>query len=254
MHVRPPSLLDKGDPPPVRVVCEGGRSDVLLLGDHAGNAIPASLGELGLSSRDRLRHIAWDLGVLGLGEELATSLDATFIWQPFSRLVIDCNRDPRSEAAISEVSDETHVPGNAALDAAAREERRDAVHAPYHQRIAAEIAARKGRGTPPVLVALHSFTPVLAKRARPWHVGILHDGGDTTLSLSILRRMQDDPALVVGDNEPYRMDGTDHTIPRHAYPNALPYLEVEFRQDLLADAEGIRLWAARFARWLQDVR
>lgn len=254
LPAQPRSLLNNADPPPVRVLREGGRSGVLLLGDHAGNEIPASLGDLGISSRDRVRHIAWDLGVRALGEELATALDATFIWQPFSRLVIDCNRDPRSEAAIPEVSDQTPVARNAALSAAARELRLEAIHRPYHQRIADEIAARQAGGTPPVLVALHSFTPVLANQGRPWHVGILHDAGDTRLSLAVLRRLKNEPALIVGDNEPYRMDRTDYTIPRHAYPDALPYLEVEFRQDLLAHPEEIRLWAARLVGWLQDTR
>jgi predicted N-formylglutamate amidohydrolase len=252
LPAQPPSLLRDTDPPPVRVLRNGGRSNILLLGDHAGNAVPASLGDLGLSSTDRVRHIAWDIGVLALGTELAVALDATFVWQPFSRLVIDCNRDPRSEAAIPEISDETPVAGNAALDEAARELRREAIHRPYHQRIADEIAARRESGTSPILIALHSFTPVLANESRPWQVGILHDAGDVTLSLAVLRRLKNEPGLIVGDNEPYRMDGTDYTIPRHAYPNALPYLEVEFRQDLLSHAEEIRLWAARFARCLQD--
>lgn len=249
---QPQSLLGNRDPPSVRVLREGGRGNFLLLGDHAGNAIPTSLGDLGLSSSDRVRHIAWDLGVLALGTELAIALDATFIWQPFSRLVIDCNRDPLSEAAILEVSDQVLIAGNAGLSTAGRDLRREVIHRPYHQRIADEIAARRARESPPVLVALHSFTPVLANQRRAWQIGILHDAGEVSLSLAMLRRLNREPALTVGDNEPYRMNGTDYTIPRHAYPNALPYIEVEFRQDLLVDAEGIRHWAARFAGWLQD--
>jgi predicted N-formylglutamate amidohydrolase len=227
---------------------------VLLLGDHAGNAIPVSLGDLGISGDDRRRHIAWDLGIHGLGHALAVALDATFVWQPFSRLVIDCNRDPRSDAAIPEVSDHTRIPGNSGLDEAARDQRREGIHAPYQRRIAQEIAARVYRGVQPVVVSLHSFTPSIMGASRPWHIGILHDLGNTHLSLAMLRRLERESALVVGDNEPYRMDGIDHTVPRHAYPAYLPYLEIEFRQDLLADAEGIRVWADRFATWLRDAR
>jgi predicted N-formylglutamate amidohydrolase len=250
LELRP--LLGKADPPPVGVLREAGSSDVLLLGDHAGRAIPASLGDLGLPEDDRRRHIAWDLGVRELGEEVAAALDATFIWQPFSRLVIDCNRDPRSKAAIPEVSDETPVPANAVLGEGARRGRYEEIHRPYHERIASEIASRRARGRRPVLVALHSFTPLLANRPRPWDVGILHDGGDSTLSLALLRTMKSDAGVVVGDNEPYRMDSTDYTIPRHAYPGALPYVEIEFRQDLLEHSEGVRLWATRFVSWLRD--
>ncbi len=254
MPASPRPLLQPSDPPPFRVARQGARSDVLLLGDHAGNAIPASLGDLGISRDDRQRHIAWDLGIHALGHELAIALDATFVWQPFSRLVIDCNRDPRAEGAIPEVSDHTRIPGNAGLDEAARDQRREGIHEPYQLRIAREIAARLARGVRPVVVSLHSFTPSMAGASRPWHVGVLHDRGNTSLSLAMLRRLKRQSALVVGDNEPYRMDGVDHTIPRHAYPAALPYLEIEFRQDLLAGAEAIGVCAERFAGWLRDAR
>jgi predicted N-formylglutamate amidohydrolase len=248
-----PSLLGELDPSPTQVVRESGQANILLIGDHAGNTIPSSLGDLGLSAAERSRHIAWDIGVRALGEHLSAALDATFIHQAFSRLVIDCNRDPRSEGSIVEVSDETPIPGNRGLDQAAREERRATILEPYQARIASEIARRKAGGACPVLVAVHSFTPVMGRNApRPWQVGILHDKGDTRLSQATLKRLRQEAGLVVGDNEPYQMDGTDYTIPRHAYPNGAHYLEVEVRQDLVANPEGARLWASRFAVWLQD--
>jgi predicted N-formylglutamate amidohydrolase len=245
-------LIGDGDPSPIAVTNERGRANVMLIGDHAGNAIPASLGDLGVSADDRRRHIAWDLGVQGLGDELASRLDATFISQRFSRLVIDCNRDPSSPRAIVEVSDETPVPGNRALDDASRDERRALIHAPYQARIATELATRLARGHRPVIVALHSFTPVLGANPRPWQLGVLHDAGDTRLSQAMLKRLRQVSSLTVGDNEPYRMDGTDYTIPRHAYPNGAPYLEIEFRQDLLSNSADCSRWATRFAGWLTD--
>jgi predicted N-formylglutamate amidohydrolase len=244
-------LLHEHEPAPAQVSHRDARTNIVLVGDHAGNAIPTALGDLGLSLADLHRHIAWDLGVRAVGEQLASLLDATFVHQHFSRLVIDCNRDPRSPASIVEASDGTPVPGNIGLLAEAREARRAAIHEPYHARIALEIARRRGEGARPVFVALHSFTPVLGASARPWQVGILHHLGATGLSRAMLARLKNE-AFVVGDNEPYRMDGTDYTVPRHAYEHELPYLEVEFRQDLLADGEAARDWATRFARWLTD--
>jgi predicted N-formylglutamate amidohydrolase len=187
-----------------------------------------------------------------LGEHLAPLLDATFIHQHFSRLVIDCNRDPRSAASIVEASDGTPVPGNLGLHPEAREARRAAIHEPYHARIAREIARRERDGARPILVALHSFTPVLGAIPRPWQLGVLHHRGDTRLSRATLARLRKEESLTVGDNEPYRMDGTDYTVPRHAYESGVPYLEVEFRQDLLADPDEVRAWATRFARWLTE--
>jgi len=246
-------LLGEADPPPVSVVRAGARGDLLLIGDHAGNAIPASLRDLGLSAADRTRHIAWDVGVRALGERVSAILGATFIHQPFSRLVIDCNRDPESADAILPLSDGTPVQGNAGLGDDGRDQRRLAIHAPYHQCIATELALRRRGGVAPLLVSLHSFTPALAGDRRPWHVGVLHDRGDTRPSRALLAYLSQEKDLTVGDNQPYRMDGTDYTIPYHAYANGLPYLEIEFRCDLLAESNGADRWANRCATWIQEV-
>jgi predicted N-formylglutamate amidohydrolase len=246
-------LLRDVDPPPFSVVRRGACSDVLLLGDHAGNAIPASLGDLGLRAVDRTRHIAWDVGVRALGERISAILEATFIHQPFSRLVIDCNRDSQSPDSILPMSDGTPVPGNAGLGAEACDLRRLAIHAPYHECIATELALRRRAGVAPLVVALHSFTPTLAGERRPWHVGVLHDRGDTRPSRALLTFLSHERDLVVGDNQPYRMDGTDYTVPHHTYANGLPYLELEFRCDLLADPEDADRWSTRCAAWIQEV-
>jgi predicted N-formylglutamate amidohydrolase len=228
------------DPAPVTILNPHGRSPFLLLGDHAGIAIPARLGTLGVAAADLARHIACDIGIRGLGELLAARLDAAFVHQPYSRLVIDCNRAPTARDAIPERSDGTDIPGNIALDPDERAARIDTIHAPYQAAIAEEIARRP---SPPVLVSLHSFTPVMAGTPRPWQIGILHDGGDARFARAMLDVLRARGDLVVGDNEPYRMDLIDYTVPRHAYPAALRYAEIEIRQDLIGDAAGQRTWA-----------
>lgn len=246
----PPGLLGPADPPPVASRRGGGRSPFLLLGDHAGNAIPAALRDLGLDERERSRHIAWDIGVRALGERLAERLDAPFIHQPYSRLVVDCNRAPGSPQSIVAVSDGTAIPGNEELDPAAVEARIAAVHRPYHEAIAAEIDRRRAAGRTTILVALHSFTPVMAGFERPWGAGLLHDKGETAFSLRLLEELRRVPGLDVGDNEPYRMDEVDYTIPRHAWPAGLAYAELEVRQDHLSTPEGATRWAALLAEAL----
>jgi predicted N-formylglutamate amidohydrolase len=242
-------LLDAGDPPPVTILNPGGRSSFLFIGDHAGNVIPSSLGTLGLGAGDLARHIGWDIGVGGLGALLAGTMDAVFVRQTYSRLVIDCNRRPDAADAMPPVSDGTPIPGNRDLSDAARAARIAGIHAPYQQAIADELTRRAAAGQATILVALHSFTPALSGGApRPWQIGVLHDGGDAAFAHALLASLQADPALTVGDNEPYRMDLIDYTIPRHAYPAALPYAEIEVRQDLIDDDAGQRAWAARLAR------
>lgn len=244
-------LLTEDEPSPVRCVNPAGRSSFLLLGDHAGNRIPQRLGTLGLDVAERERHIAWDIGVAALGERLADALDAVFLGQTYSRLVIDCNRVPAAPDAMPAVSDGTTVPGNADLDDRARAARVAAIHAPYQAAIAAELARRDAAGLATILVALHSFTPRMRQVDRPWQIGILHDGGDAGFAHACLAALREDRRLTVGDNEPYTMDGTDYTIPRHAFAAGRRYVEIEVRQDLMSGAAGIAEWAGVVERMLR---
>lgn len=238
-------LLLRNDPPPTTIDVPDGGSRFVLIGDHAGRAIPGSLGSLGLAEAELSRHIGWDIGIARMGTRLATLLDAPFVRQTYSRLVIDCNRAPGAATSIPEASDGTPVPGNAALTHRDRAAREAAIHAPYQQAVADVLDARAD--LPTILVALHSFTPSMGGRDRPWHVGVLHDRGDTRFAAAMLAVLGEEADLVVGDNEPYRMDQIDYTIPRHAYPRDLPYAELEIRQDLLASDADCDAWAERLA-------
>jgi len=226
------------------VLNAGAPSALLLLGDHAGRAIPARLDDLGLSAPDLDRHIAWDIGIAGLGTRLSALLNAPFIQQAYSRLVVDCNRRPQAREAIPFESDGTPIPGNRDLSPLAIAARLAEIYQPYQDAIAEALDRRAGRRT--VLVALHSFTPSMAGRDRPWRVGVLHRH-DSAFSSAMLARLRADLGeALVGDNAPYAMDATDNTIPLHADPRGLDYLELEVRQDLLADETA----QAVMAQWL----
>lgn len=226
----------------------GAASTFLLVGDHAGRAIPRALGDLGVPAPEMDRHIAWDIGVQGLGERLSERLDATFVAQRYSRLVIDCNRDPARADAVPEVSDGTDIPGNLDLALPERTARISEIFAPYHGAIAHQLDARAGR--PTVVVALHSFTPHMRGHDRPWRFGVLHLE-DSAFCRAVLARLRAEPDLApLGDNEPYRMDGTDFTVPHHAIRRGLDYVELEVRQDLMADPAGQAAVAERLARVL----
>ena len=230
-------LLAAGDPHPVSASNPGGASPLLLVGDHAGRGIPAALGALGLPPAELDRHSACDIGVAGLGEKLATALDAVFIRQRYSRLVIDCNRVPGAEGSIAEVSDGARVPANLGLTADQAEVRRREIYQPYHNRIAAELDARAAAGRATILFALHSFTPVMDGLDRPWRFGVLHRG-DSPFSSAVLARLQADLGEAAGDNQPYSLSEVDNTVPLHADTRGLDYLELEVRQDLIATAQG----------------
>jgi predicted N-formylglutamate amidohydrolase len=240
-------LLAEGEPAAFRVLNPGGASPFLLTADHAGRMIPHALGTLGLAAADLRRHIAWDIGIAGVSELLASALDATAVLQTYSRLVIDCNRQPHVPSAFPEVSEATAIPGNAGLSAAEKAARQAAIFDPYHEEIARLIAARAEK---PIYVAMHSFTPVYHGVARPMHIALLYNRAPRlSHALAALLRAEGD--LVVTENEPYRVsDETDYGVPVHAERGGLDYLEIEIRQDLIEDAEDQAKWAQILARLL----
>lgn len=233
--------------PPVCVFNAEGASAFLIVADHAGNALPRSLGTLGLAAADRERHIAWDLGIAGVCRSLSSLLDATLIQQNYSRLVIDCNRPPGGAQSMPEVSDGTLVPGNLGLGMPARRAREAEIFAPYHTRIADELDRRQAARKPAVLIAMHSFTPVFDGFERPWHVGVLYHR-DSRLAHAVLGELRRQAGLTVGDNEPYDVgEATDWTIPVHGEQRGILHLGIEIRQDLITRPEDQIAWAARLA-------
>ncbi len=241
-------LLGNAEVPPVHELNAAGRSPFLLTCDHYGRLIPRVLGDLGLPESELTRHIAWDIGIAGVAETLAHHLDAHLVAQRYSRLVIDCNRPPTAASSIPIISEATTVPGNEGLAREAAEARRRQVFDPYHQRIDEVIDQRLREGRPTVLVSLHSFTPVYAGIARPWHVGTLYHR-DTRLPPLLLKHLRAEADLVVGDNEPYAVsDETDYTIPVHGEARGLMNSGIEIRQDLIGDPSGQQQWAERLAR------
>jgi predicted N-formylglutamate amidohydrolase len=220
--------------------------------DHAGARIPERLGNLGLPPAELTRHIAWDIGSLSVARHLAEALDAHLVAQNYSRLVIDCNRDPAVATSIPTLSEWSSIPGNRELSAVQIAARRAEIFDPYHDCVRAVLDARRAAGRPTILVAQHSMTNLFKGVRREMHAAILYnrDRRFAGLVLDILRR---EPDLVVGDNEPYFVsDATDYTIPRHGEARGLPHVEIEIRQDLLGDAAGQSDWARRITGALRD--
>src|SRR5689334_6365554 len=174
-------LLGAEDVPPVLEKNAAGRSPFLLTSDHYGRGLPKALGDLGVSESELTRHIAWDIGIAGVAEAVSDHLDAHLIAQRYSRLAIDCNRPPEVASSIPVLSEATAIPGNEGLSQHDKHARRREIFDPYHRRIDEAIDVRTRQKRPTVLVSLHSFTPVYAGVARPWHIAALYQH-DTTLA------------------------------------------------------------------------
>lgn len=227
---------------------------LIVICDHASNVIPPDLNGLGLSAADLQRHIAWDIGAARVAALLATRFKVPAIFCGISRLVIDCNRDPTDPASIPAEVDKTPIPGNADLTVWDRTERMSRWFLPYHNAIEMMMVEALAVVKDPVVLSVHSMTAQLAGRApRPWPMALSshEDRRLTTPMLAALRKRTD---LPVGDNEPYALDpAEDYTVPVHAMRRALRHLQVEFRQDLVADEAGVAKWAAVFGDALAEV-
>ncbi|WP_083656395.1 N-formylglutamate amidohydrolase [Mongoliimonas terrestris] len=219
---------------------------MLLLCDHASNALPPDYGDLGLPAPEFRRHIAYDIGAAAVTRRLAALSGAPALMTTYSRLLIDPNRGEDDPTLLMRLSDGAIIPGNARSDGAERTRRLERFHRPYHDAIAAHLDAASAVGAAPVIVSIHSFTPAWKSVPRPWHVGLLWDLDDR-LAHPLVAALQREPGLVVGDNEPYDGALKKDTLYRHGTLRGLAHGLVEIRQDLIeaaadADAWGDLLW------------
>lgn len=215
-----------------------GLSPILLVCEHASNALPAPWGSLGLAPEQTRAHIAWDPGALGLARGLSARLDATLIHAPVSRLIYDCNRGPDMAGAMPARSEIHDIPGNAAITPAERLARTEAVYLPWANALHNLIAARIAVGRRPVIVTIHSFTPVYHGKPRAVEFGIIHDA-DPTLAKAVLAEAKAHTRLDARLNEPYSAaDDVTHTLRLQATPYGLSNVMLELRNDLIATVEA----------------
>lgn len=207
--------------------------------------MPASHANLGLAAEDINDHIGWDLHIRAVGERVASAMDAAYIYQPFSRLMIDCNRPLDAPDSIPPVADRRPVPGNQDLDAAEVNRRHKGIFHPFHDTVTALIDDRTRRGQPTIFVTLHSFTPAMQSGGndRPWPITIQY-GRDPAFSRTLMDLLREDGSFPVGDNVPYPVrDETHYTIPTHGEKRKLLHSMIEIRQDVIADSRGQQFWA-----------
>lgn len=242
-------LLRQADPIPFEVINPDGPSPVLLVCEHAGQVIPTALGDLGITREALDEHVGWDIGAAAVARLLSRRLDAVAILQPYSRLVIDCNRPPDVQDAIPPISDGIKIPGNEGLDFEDRAARITEIFEPFHAAIGQCLDKRRHS----LAISIHSFTPRMNNVARPWDVGFLFRlDTDTSARLKkyISRKY---PDLRIGMNEPYQIsDSTDWFVPRHCESRGLSNSLIEIRNDHLRTTEGQDRWANIVASSIED--
>jgi predicted N-formylglutamate amidohydrolase len=244
-------LLEADEPPPVLEYRRDGRSPFVIAVDHAGRRIPKRLGNLGLPLSELDRHTALDVGALEVAMRVSATLDAPLVAQRYSRLVIDCNRTPGAETSIPTMAESLEVPGNVGLSEEEIAARRSEIFEPYHARLRAVLYERQAARRPTILVTQHTMTNVLKGVRRKMHAAVLYER-DRRFAGIVLEMLRRNEELLIAENEPYLVQLTHYTVPHHAEPHALPYVEVEIRQDLVTDEAGQTEWAHRIADALQD--
>jgi predicted N-formylglutamate amidohydrolase len=238
-------LLDLDEPPAFEVLNSAGASPLCLVCDHASNAIPRRLGQLGLGPDLLAQHIAWDPGAAEVARGLSARLDAALVLGGYSRLVIDLNRPLRSPESMPERSAGVVIPGNLNLTPRARAARVADLFVPYHQAVGRLLDGLADRD--PLLLSIHSFSPELDGRSRPWQVGVAY-ARDHRLGDLMRHALAVDGDLRIGDNQPYRIDDNfDYTLPTHGEARGIAHLMIEIRQDELRTAAAVGAWVERLA-------
>jgi predicted N-formylglutamate amidohydrolase len=249
-HDSPVPWIGADEPPPFELVNAEGRGRAILVCDHASARIPRRLGTLGLSPRDQARHVAWDIGAAAVARRLSGILDAPLALPGYSRLVVDCNRPLHEPDAFATQSEDVAIAGNLSASEQEKAERAEAFFWPYHDALHRLVETRTAGDAVPVMVSVHSFTPVYHGERRPWHIGV-HYRWDNRGAEHALRLLREDAALHVGDNEPYPLAlDEDYTVPVHAERRGMPYVLFEIRQDLIDSEAGADAWAERLGTLL----
>lgn len=232
----------------VEIINCGTAVPLLIVCEHAGNLVPEPWHDLGLDKASLADHIGWDIGAAGVARHLSARLGATAILARYSRLFVDSNRDPASLESMPPVSDGITIPGNAAINTDERLQRRDIAFLPLHRCIEAELARRVTQGSPPLLIAIHSFTRNMRGTARPWDIGILWNECDDLADLAIARlrgASWDGQPIRIGANQPYSSkDMITYTLDHHGRSNGLPNLAIEICNDLIGTpaAQATMAW------------
>ncbi len=246
------SLTGPDDPPVYEFHNPHGTAPLMLICDHASRLIPAAMNNLGLDDWVFDRHVAYDIGAANVAKRLANRLNAPLMLAGYSRLLIDCNRQPGDPQSIPEVSDGIAIPGNQGLSEEEQEARAEAFHWPYHHAITNAMAHLWRIGPPPLLFSVHSFTPTLNGEDRYWDIGVLWNR-DPRLAVPLIGKLRSHEGLHVGDNEPYSGLDLAYSIDLHAGAGGLPNCAVEIRQDHVETEDEAERWAGLLGDALAEI-
>ncbi len=237
---------------PFEIVDKGAACPILIVCDHASNALPNGYGSLGLPPALLQHHIAWDPGAADMARHLASAFKTRAILCGFTRLLIDANRGDSDPTLITAISDGNIIAGNVDLDADERARRQARFHNAYHGAIKAEVDRHLAEDRVPLLLSIHSFSPETHGKVKPWHLGVLWDR-DSRLARPLMEHFGRQEHIIAGNNKPYSGAIPGDCMNRHGTGRGLPHVLIEFRQDLISDRSGLETWGHHLYEALSGV-
>lgn len=249
------STLNLSGSPVVEIINPEAQGDFVLVCEHAGNAIPADLKNLGLPAHLLEQHGALDRGALDLATDMSIILDAPLIAQRVSRLVYDCNRRPADPRAIPQSASFGIIPGNTGLSDEDRQSRVTRFYEPFCRTLSDCLKQRLKNPRKPILVSVHSFAPIVKGIWRGSNMGVMHDPTDPRLTNALFAGDELDDQLNLVRNEPSAPgDCSTHTLHAHALARGLLNVMFLVRGDLITDRVAQQKLATKLSRMLREAQ
>jgi predicted N-formylglutamate amidohydrolase len=227
---------------------------LVLTCEHASNRLPHGLRPRSATERALLQtHWAWDIGAWDVARRVARLTGAAAIGGTVSRLIVDLNRPVADPSLVRREAEGIRLSWNARLQPRQIERRMLTWHLPYHDAIDRTILRLATRGVRPLLLAVHSFTPVYGGRRRDFDMGVLFDRSRKP-AIALARALRR-AGFRVRYNQPYSgLKGMMYSIHRHGTHHGLPCLELEMNQEQLAAPGAAARLAPKIARALSRAR
>jgi predicted N-formylglutamate amidohydrolase len=211
------------------------RADTLILTcEHAANRVPSRYAPLFAGADDVLdSHRGWDPGALEAAQALGAAFKRPVLAFPFTRLLIEPNRDRRSPRLWSRYTTD--------LPAEDKERILSRWWLPHRAEAGAMMRQAIAHRRRAVHVAVHSFTGELDGQVRNADIGLLYDParpGECDFCTRWQALLQaHDPALRVRRNYPYRgvADGLPTALRKQLGDADYVGIELELNQATLAD-------------------
>ena len=234
----------------VTILNPEGAFPVVLTCEHASCGLPSEYQTLGITQDELRLHIGWDIGAHAVVREIIQHIDSTSVSSNYSRLLIDCNRDVSDHDLIIPESDGIRIPANTNLSDEEQSRRITNFYDSYHVAVD-EVLDQKAQ-QPIFLLSVHSFTPIMGGKKRPFDLGILFDRYDD-LAQEFGQRLSH-TGYRVRYNEPYSgYDGLIFSARSHGERHKVIYLEIEMNNGLLLERAGVAEMGQRISTVLKDL-